>query len=623
MARISDDDVRRVREATDLVSLVGERVVLRQKNRLFWGCCPFHDEKTPSFKIDPATQLWHCFGCGKGGDVFGYVMESEHLEFPEAVRLLADRAHIELHETGASGIPRGKKERLMQACAEAASYYHMQLMRSRSAGAASARAYLHDRGFGSGPSKKWNLGYAPGHGALVRHLRQKGFTANEIIEANLGYMSKSNRLVDRFYERVMFPVQDMQERTIAFGGRVIGTGEPKYLNTSGTPIFQKSSNMFGIEKAKTGIVASKCAVVVEGYTDVIAMHEAGITNVVATLGTALTSQHVRMLSRFATSIIYLFDGDAAGQKAADRASEFIDWNSAVESSRNPIDLKVVVLPDNLDPMEFITQRGADAMREQLAQAEPLLRYSILRRIGTWDLNSPSQKARALNDALQILYPLKNSISATDYINLIADALNVGYAAVAKALGEMKAPAAARREDRNQAQPEPKQQPVNRAVRAVVEADQQYIRMEHELMSLIVVDMRLLDAIDRDVARISWQDPASEKMADVLLSMDHGASPADALFAAQKVVPDASVLLAEAMNEQNGHEERLVQARLLLGSLRERDLERKIAAAKARLRDETLLSPEEADEIFKRTIGWQKELTGLRNGSLGTQNEKRS
>ena len=264
MARISDDDIRRVREATDLVSLVNERVVLNQKGRLFWGCCPFHDEKTPSFKIDPDLQNWHCFGCGKSGDVFGYLMESEHLEFPEAVRALADRANIEITEVGGSGIPRSLKDRMMQACAEAENFYHMELMRSRDAGPTQARAYLHERGFGSECAREWKLGYAPGHGKLVAHLQSRGFTRDELVGANLAFVNKGGYLIDRFFERVMFPVHDLQGRSIAFGGRIMGQGEPKYLNTSETPIFHKSSNMFGIDVAKNAIVNSGEAIVVEG-----------------------------------------------------------------------------------------------------------------------------------------------------------------------------------------------------------------------------------------------------------------------------------------------------------------------------------------------------------------------
>lgn len=616
MARIDDDDIRRVREATDLVALASERVVLKQQGRLFWGCCPFHDEKTPSFKIDPDTQLWHCFGCGKGGDVFGYLMESENLEFPEAVRALADRAHIEIKETGGSGVPRGKRERMMAACEEAQEFYHLQLMRARDEGASKARAYLHGRGFGSDPSKRWKLGYAPGRGKLVAHLRQKGFARDVLVEANLA-VDRNGRLADRFYERVMFPVHDLQGRTIAFGGRVIGEGNPKYLNTSETPIFHKSANLFGIDRAKTSIVNSGQAIVVEGYTDVIALHEAGITNAVATLGTALTAQHVKLLSRFATTIVYLFDGDAAGQKAADRASEFIDWQSAVESRRDPLDLRVVVLPGGNDPAEYVAAKGVAGMRAALEASEPLLSFSINRCLDKYDLRKPEQKVRAMTQALQILYPIKNSVMATDYVNLIADRLNVEYTSVSKALRETKAPVAARH-DNEQAVPQAAQQPESSAAAQIMEADQHSVQMERKLISLVVTNTRLLDSIDKDLMRIAWNDQACEQMADALVVLDHGASPAQALMAAQAACPQAPSLLAEAMVDTQSDEESLYEARLLVKSLRERDMEQEIRQAKARMREGSGLSPEELDSLFEKTVSLQKELAQLRNEASNEQ-----
>lgn len=616
MARIDEDDIRRVREACDLIQIVSERVILKQKGRLFWGCCPFHNEKTPSFKVDPDSQLWHCFGCGKGGDVFGYVMEQEHLDFPEAVRALADRAHVEIKEVDGPGVPRSQRDRMVDACNEAAAFYHMQLMRSRDAGPASARKYLHDRGFGSGPSNTWELGYAPGRGALVKHLREKGFNRDEIVGANLAYVNKQGHLVDRFYERVMFPVHDLQGRTIAFGGRVIGQGEPKYLNTSETPIFHKSSNMFGIDRAKNSIVETGMSIVVEGYTDVIALHEAGVTNAVATLGTALTSQHVKMLSRFSSTIVYLFDGDAAGQKAADRASEFISWQSAVESSRNPIELKVTVLPDGKDPAEYVADKGADALRNAIAGAEPLLRFSINRRLDSYDLRKPEQKARAMEDALRILFPIRDSVSATDYINLIADRLNVEYTSVAKALKEMRAPVAARHEE-EEADSKPYQQPVGGVARRLIEADKQSIQMERELISLIIVDAQILDSIEKDLVRISWIDPYSEQMADALMVLPHTASAAQALMAVQEACPEAPTLLAQVMTDIESQEERLYTARLLLRSLRIRDLERKIRNAKARMAAQADMGTEEMDKLFEQTVQMQRELVQLRSRSNGS------
>lgn len=612
MARIDEEDIRRVREATDLVSLVGEHVILKQKGRLFWGCCPFHNEKTPSFKIDPSTQLWHCFGCGKGGDAFGYVMEQEKLEFPEAVRLLADRAHIEIKETDGGGMPRGQRQRLMAACEAAEEFFHLQLMRSRDAGPSSARKYLGERGFGSKPSTDWNLGFAPGHGQMCRHLQEKGFSRQELVQANLAFVGDNGRMVDRFYNRVMFPVHDLQGRTIAFGGRVIGKGEPKYLNTSETPVFHKSSNMFGIDKAKSSIVSSGCAIVVEGYTDVIAMHEAGITNAVATLGTALTAQHVKLLSRFASTIVYLFDGDAAGQKAAMRASEFIDWSSAVESGRDPIDLKVTVLPDNMDPAEFVGAKGADAMREHVAQAQPLLKFSINRVLESYDLSKPQMKVKAMEESLRILYPIRNSVMATDYINIIADRLNLEYNVVSHALKELRPPAAARREEEQAPVQEQYGKPYNSVTTKIVQESERYSKMEHELVSLLVSDTAIIGVLGKELLRVKWEDPRAEAMADALVSHEGSMTPAQAYSVVMGACQEAAGLLASAMSDAEPGAESEMRAKLLVRNLLERDLERRIRQAKARMRDDSLMSPEQLEAIFEETIKLQRQLVELRN-----------
>ena len=327
---ISDEDKERVRQATDFVQLVSETVELRQRGQEFWGCCPFHGEKTPSFKVNPATGLWHCFGCGEGGDVFSYVQRRENLEFPDAIRYLADRAGIELaEERGGQRGPR--KTRLMEALGEAESYSHLMLMRGRGEGPDSARRYLSGRGFGSDVCRRWGLGYAPGHGQLVAQLRAKGFSAAELVSADLAY-ERSGRLTDRFYDRVMFPIHDEMGRAIAFGGRVLGAkreGVAKYVNTRDTAAFNKGKHLFAYDRAKESMAATGEAIVCEGYTDVIAMHEAGFTNTVAALGTAFRLDHVRLMERQRVSkIICMFDGDAAGQRAAERAVRYIDKTSA-------------------------------------------------------------------------------------------------------------------------------------------------------------------------------------------------------------------------------------------------------------------------------------------------------
>ncbi|MEG2531365.1 MAG: DNA primase, partial [Raoultibacter sp.] len=275
MAGISEEDIRRVREASDLVAIVGERTPVRQRGRDFWCCCPFHDEKTPSCKIDPTTQLWHCFGCGEGGDVFSFIMKLDDIQFPDAVRLLADRANIQIRESGGKPqVAQSYKARLKEICKQTALFYHTQLMRSSKKPASEARDYLSKRDLGGSVPKTWELGFAPGSGALVRHLRAAGFKEKEMIDANVAVKSDTRGVSDRFYNRIIFPIFDLQGDCIAFGGRVIGQGEPKYLNSQETPIFHKSEVLFGLDKAKASLTSTGIAVVVEGYTDVICLHEA-------------------------------------------------------------------------------------------------------------------------------------------------------------------------------------------------------------------------------------------------------------------------------------------------------------------------------------------------------------
>lgn len=614
MGRIDDEDIRRVREATDLVQLVADTVVLTQKGRLFWGCCPFHNEKTPSFKIDPGTQLWHCFGCGKGGDVFRYVMEQEKMEFPEAVRLLADRAHIDIKETGGSGISRNERTRLMDACGAAEEFFHTQLMRSKSQDAATARAYLGKRDLGSGPSNTWKLGFAPGHGQLCRYLQQQGFTRDELVKANLAYTNNSGRMVDRFFNRVMFPVHDLQGRTVAFGGRVIGQGEPKYLNTSETPVFHKSSNMFGIDRAKASIVSEHTAIVVEGYTDVIAMHQAGLTNAVATLGTALTAQHVKLLGRFASSIVYLFDGDAAGQKAAMRASEFIDWESAVESSHNPVDLRVTVLPDNMDPAEFLAAQGAQAMREHIKKAEPLLDFCIMRTLESYDLNVPEQKVRAIEEALKILWPVRQSVLAKTYINKIADRLGLGYTVISNVLTEMKPPAAARR-DQNEPAP-PRQEATQQrgsAIAKAMEASSRFCKQEIELVACMVTDTSIIGLLGKDLSTIEWEDQRAKAMVNALLAAGEQITPAQAFNIVFEVCPEAPSLLSESSGKYEPGEQSQYAARLTVRELRMRDLNKENTQIMLRMRkDEKNMSAEESKALSERSKELQAELRDLQN-----------
>ena len=575
---ISDEDKERVRQATDFVQLVSETVELRQRGQEFWGCCPFHGEKTPSFKVNPATGLWHCFGCGEGGDVFSYVQRRENLEFPDAIRYLADRAGIELtEERGGQRGPR--KTRLMEALGEAESYYHLMLMRGRGEGPDAARRYLAGRGFGSDVCRRWGLGYAPGYGQLVAQLRGKGFSNAELVSADLAY-ERSGRLTDRFYDRVMFPIHDEMGRAIAFGGRVLGAkreGVAKYVNTRDTAAFNKGKHLFAYDRAKESMAATGEAIVCEGYTDVIAMHEAGFTNTVAALGTAFRLDHVRLMERQRVSkIICMFDGDAAGQRAAERAVRYIDKTSAA--------LLCVVLPDNQDPMEFLAAHGASALRPILDAARPLMDFVFEKRLAGHDLTSPGRRVRALEDMASLLAPLKRSVLLDEYATRLADTLGMDVDETKRAIREAKVvepdderparrpaaqgqvpgrAAAPRREtggssfspaaeddfapvpddyvpaeayDAPAAAPAP-------AMRALSADERMQVAAERELLSALAQRPDALRAYEDRIAGLSWADARHEAMAWAMLSTPEGSTPAEVVAAATAVTPDAPVILS--------------------------------------------------------------------------------
>ncbi|MCL2503481.1 MAG: DNA primase [Coriobacteriia bacterium] len=624
MGRISAEDIQRVREATDLVALVSERTVLRQKGRLFWGLCPFHGEKTSSFKVDPATQLWHCFGCGKGGDAFGFVIESDNVDFPDAVRLLASRAHIEIAEqSGPGDIPHGRKERLMAACEEAAAYYARVLTGSRKDHAEAARRYLADRGFGSEVARAWRLGYAPGRGELVSTLAKAGFTEGEMIQANLAMRGDNQVLRDRFFERIMFPIADLQGRTVAFGGRVLGDGVPKYLNTSDTPVFKKSVSLYAIDRAKAAITSSGVAIVVEGYTDVIGLHTHGITNAVATLGTALTTQHVKLLGRFAREVVYLFDGDEAGMRAADRAVEFVDTYSTEMHDRYRVNLSAAVMPDGMDPADYVNAKGAEAVSSLVASAVPLLQFAIDRRLARWDLDRPEERARALRDAAEVLAPVKGSILAADYANYISDKLLADAAAVRNAISSVSPSGARGREVRSRGDDRgavglPTQAggtaPTDGTAQADLTPMGSQARVELETLGMLAAHPRLRETA-RDLLKLElFSDERNRSIARVLMDAGSKAGAAEVNGLLFAHVPGAVEMLAAsklADCASVASDEVFVS---LTRRLKEFALERRIAVGKAKLKHSgKLVSSAEYDDVFREVSLLQRELDVLRRG----------
>ena len=599
---ITDEDKEKVRQATDFVQLVAETVELRQRGQEFWGCCPFHGEKSPSFKVNPNTGLWHCFGCGEGGDVFSYVQKRENLEFPDAIRYLADKAGIELSEE--RGGRRGpKRNRLVECLAEAQSFYATMLMRGRGEGPDGARAYFASRGFGGDVCRRWGLGYAPGRGALVRHLREKGFSPAEMIGADLA-LERNGRPSDRFYERVMFPINDEMGRPIAFGGRVIGPKKDtaKYVNTRDTAVFNKGKHLFAYDRAKETMAATGEAIVCEGYTDVIAMHENGFTNAVAALGTAFRLDHIKLMERQRVNrLICMFDGDAAGQRAAERTIQFLDKTTA--------ELRCVVLPNGQDPMEFLAEHPAAELRAILDGARPLMDFVFEKRLAGVDLGVPGQRVAAAAEMARVLAPLKGSVLMPEYAERLAAALSMDVEDVKRSIREAPLPKdddarpGARFRGAGQARPGASARnaaasrqgeaarpsydevppdayddyvppeayedaPAAYAPEAagpsapsfapqLSAADRRQLSVEGELLCAMAERPDAVRPFADRLADVSWADSRHESMAWAMLSVPEGATSAEVVAAASSVEPRAPQLLSagRVMGEEGMDDER--------------------------------------------------------------------
>lgn len=567
---ISDSEKEQVRAATDFEALVKETVVLKPRGHELWGCCPFHHEKTPSFKINPSTGLWHCFGCGKGGDVFAYVCEREHLDFPDAIRYLADRAGIELHEEQGARRAGPKKNRLIECMGEAEQYYCNMLLRVPGSETDKARQYFAGRGFGSKVCRSWSLGYAPGRSQLVRHLRSKDFTPAEIIACDLGVDGRGG-LRDRFYNRVMFPIHDEIGRCIAFGGRVLDDSKPKYLNTKETTLFQKRKHLFAFHRAKEAIAARGTAIVCEGYTDVISMHEHGFQNCVAALGTSFSAEHVKALSRFAKTIICMFDGDAAGQRAAERAVQYIDKTEA--------DLRCVVLPNNMDPMEFLAAHSPTEMSEQLAQSRPLVDFVFEKRLAGYNLSVPGQRVAAFDDLARVLAPLKHSVLLDSYARQLAGAvgadLDIARRKILEAtpLGDepqrrvtadtsyTNASSYGSTHDQSYDGPtyddvvvdpfEDEQAPIPSPEPALLATpstllsadERKQIKIERELLGMMATYLDVAREFQDEIGALYWTDPRHQTIAWTMLALPQSTPASAAVAAAEKSCPDAAAILS--------------------------------------------------------------------------------
>ncbi|MEU8981083.1 DNA primase [Streptomyces sp. NPDC048309] len=407
--RINDEDVKAVRDAVPIDAVVSEYLQLRNAGGgNLKGLCPFHDEKSPSFQVSPSKGLFHCFGCQEGGDTITFVMKVDHLSFSEAVERLAGQAGITLRYEEGGYNPshqRGERIRLVEAHKAAAQFYIEQL--DTSSEADTGRKFLAERGFDQAAAAHFGVGYSPqGWDHLTRYLRGKGFTDKELLLSGLAQEGRRGP-IDRFRGRLMWPIRDIGGEVVGFGARKLYESDngPKYLNTPDTAIYRKSQVLYGIDLAKKEIAKSSRAVVVEGYTDVMACHLAGITTAIATCGTAFGGDHIKILRRLlmdngSARVIFTFDGDAAGQKAALRAFED-DQKFAAETY-------IAIAPDGMDPCELRLAKGDEAVADLVEPRTPLFEFALRQIVLRYDLETPAGRAAALDEAAPIVARIKNS-----------------------------------------------------------------------------------------------------------------------------------------------------------------------------------------------------------------------
>ena len=437
MGLISEETIQRVSDANDIVDLIGSYFPLERAGTSFRALCPFHREKSPSFHVNPARQNYHCFGCGAGGGVLRFVMEYEHLDFPSAVRRLAQRAGIPILEETSTPEDQqrsGLRQRLLALHAESSAWFHDQLLKSIDA--APARDYLKSRGINSGVAKSWQLGFAPASwDSVITHLRGRRFSQEEIVQSGLASSKEDGRpgstIYSRFRNRVMFPIRNDYGEVIAFSGRILEADAKaaKYVNSPETPLFTKGRVLYGLDKTKRDLIEKNAAIVCEGQLDLISAYEAGIRNVIAPQGTAFTGDQARLLKRYVETVLLCFDSDAAGKKAAARSLPALLSQGLL--------VKVVTLPEGEDPDSLIRRSGPAAFLEVVNHATDFFEHSVNEAFASGELNDSAGKSRLISRIAPPLTLVQDAVLRETLLGRIASRLGLPQPAIRVA---MKAPA---------------------------------------------------------------------------------------------------------------------------------------------------------------------------------------
>lgn len=501
----------------DIVDVVSRYVQLKKKGANYFGLCPFHSEKSPSFSVSPSKQIFHCFGCGVGGGVISFIRQIEGLEFVDAVQFLAERAGLELPtQSEAEQAAIRQRQRLLALCKDAARFFYHTLWQPEQR---TVQQYFAKRGLRRPTMNHFGLGYAPNTwSSLLDAMRAKGYTQEELLLSGLALRSDNGRVYDRFRNRVMFPIIDVRGNVIAFGGRVMDDSKPKYLNSPETPIFHKSRNLFALNLAKA--TKRESFILAEGYMDVIALHQAGFDSAVASLGTSLTEEQARLLSRYTNELILSYDADTAGQIATQRAISIL--------KKCDLRVRVVQIPGAKDPDEYIREKGADAFQVVLDRSAADNTYQLERLAANYDLEAVEGRVQFLQDAARMLAAIDSSVEREVYIGKAAAMAGVD----AKAMqNEVKQAVTWRKKQQRTAekhriraataQAQPKE-------RDLAYTDMKSAKTEESIVQLFFADQTILAQLEKKLPADWFSSPTLRKIYEYALELDHAGQMVDIL-----------------------------------------------------------------------------------------------
>lgn len=588
--RILKDDIETLRRQADIVAVVGDYTTLKRAGRSFKGLCPFHTERTPSFTVTPDGNFFHCFGCDASGDLYDFLMRIEGLEFPEAVEALARRTGFTLRYEQLSAREKraiGERSRLVDVTRAAQAFFREQLYTDDGK---VARDYLKQRGFGRDDADTFELGYAPHRWEdLSRALVAAGHDAADLVTVGVSVRTDRGGLRDRFRGRLMFPIHDPGGDVIGFGGRILDgldygdRDPPKYLNSNETPLYKKTRVLYGVPQARSEIVRAEQVLVCEGYTDVMALHQAGVANAVATCGTAVGIEHLRMIARYAQRVVLAFDGDAAGVKAAERA-----WEAARELASGgggvSLDLRVLVLPDGRDPADLVREVGAEGLQQALAAATPVVPFVVRHHLAAADLDSEAGRTAALRDALAIAGREPDADLRREWVRTeVAPAVGVSYGFAARtaarlgieldthegiAVGPEPAAGAHRATDRQ---------------RGIARLDRARVRLEREVLRVALQEPHLLP---EEWFELTEDDLSHPTAREVFAALREAGGAGVELTAVLEVAPDdriRGVIRAIALEDDPALAQREVAAAVAADRVR-RLLADRLEAEERTLRD---------------------------------------